>query len=140
MEKEIHNSIFMSRDVGKRSIWTNRSFTEPPNQSPESLTPAEVEKSRRLQSLQNELKVSLKFNFEQRLSPEKNTHYYNSLILFQKQLVSNRILTFSVKWKDGGISSADFEHRKYLLDVSNQLSIHLRSAIDEIIEEESNKV
>jgi hypothetical protein len=55
--QEIHNSIFMSRDVGKRSIWACRVFKDPDSSCSELPSPIEIEKNRRLEALHNELKV-----------------------------------------------------------------------------------
>jgi hypothetical protein len=49
----------MSREVGKRSVWVNRVFTEESQvgQDGIDLTPLDKEKSRRLEALHSELKV-----------------------------------------------------------------------------------
>ena len=47
----------MSRDVGKRSIWACRVFTDVDSSCTELPSPIEIEKNRRLEALHNELKV-----------------------------------------------------------------------------------
>ncbi|ODM93765.1 NACHT and WD repeat domain-containing protein 2 [Orchesella cincta] len=113
IEQEIHNSIFMSRETGKRTVWVNRVFTHlQAGQDAESSSPIENEKDRRLQSLHNELK---------------------------SQLVADHILRLLVKWQEGGLSLTSTEHCQYLDELSKQLSSQLRGIIDEIIEEDKTK-
>ncbi|OXA64251.1 NACHT and WD repeat domain-containing protein 2 [Folsomia candida] len=113
IEQEIHNSIFMSREVGKRSVWCHRVFTQlPAGQDANDSTPLTKEKSRRLEALHNELK---------------------------NQLSTSHILRLLVKWEADGLSQDNAEHAAYLQELSGQLSTQLKSILDDIIEEDKGK-
>lgn len=58
----------------------------------------------------------------------------------QHQLCDHHILRLMVKWQEGGINPDIPEHAQYLADVAANLSKHLSSVIDTIIEEDQTKV
>lgn len=135
----------MSRDTGKRSVWVNRVFTHlQAGQDVESSSPIQNEKDRRLQSLHNELKVLNSLCVcHVTLFMGNKCSYSNSFMFFmsiQNQLVTDHILRLLVKWQEGGLSLSVSEHNQYLDELSKQLSSQLRGIIDEIIEEDKNKV
>jgi hypothetical protein len=66
--------------------------------------------------------------------------FYFKLNNSQSQLVNDHILRLLVKWQEGGLSQDQPEHQAYLQLLSSQVSIQLRSILDEIIEEDNSKV
>lgn len=54
--------------------------------------------------------------------------------------MADHILRLLVKWQEGGLSQTNSEHGQYLNDLTKQLSSQLRGIVDEIIEEDRNKV
>lgn len=57
VEQEIHNTVLMSQELAKRCIWLQRIYT-PGVRTPENISPGEKELQRRLNTIQNDLRVS----------------------------------------------------------------------------------
>lgn len=112
VEQEVHNTVCMSQEMARRTLWLHRVYTHQPPADPAAPapTPQEAELRRRLDAIHQLLKA---------------------------QLVEKHILRMSVKYCDGGLPPPEQpEHAQYVADVTAQLTSTLRNILDAIIDED----
>ncbi|XP_049833754.1 NACHT domain- and WD repeat-containing protein 1 [Schistocerca gregaria] len=112
VEQEVHNTVCMSQELARRCLWLYRLYTHT-GPTTEPSTPGDVELLRRLDTLHKELKT---------------------------QLSEKHILRIPVRWVEGGLNTQLPEHAQYVSEVVTQLTTHLNSVIDSIIEEDQSKM
>ncbi|XP_054275892.1 NACHT and WD repeat domain-containing protein 2-like [Macrosteles quadrilineatus] len=112
VEQEVHNTVLMSQEMARRCLWLCRVFTHTTEDPRVTLSPADAELKRRLETLQKALK---------------------------NQLIEQHILRLTVKWQDGGLNTDNTEHAQYVAEVTASLTQRLSTTIDSIIEEDQNK-
>ncbi|XP_052123823.1 NACHT domain- and WD repeat-containing protein 1-like [Frankliniella occidentalis] len=113
LEQEVHNTVCMSQEMARRTLWLHRVYTHQPPAAPAAAPSAqETELRRRLDSIHQILK---------------------------SQLVEKHILRLSVKYSDGGLQPELPEHAQYVAEVTAQLTNSLRGIVDAIIDEDMAK-
>lgn len=114
LEQEVHNTVCMSQELARRTLWLHRVYTHQPPADPAAPPPStqEAELRRRLDNIHHILKG---------------------------QLVEKNILRLSVKYAEGGVQPELPEHAQYVADVTAQLTAALKNIVDAIIDEDQSK-